>query len=100
LGWVVVSCLLWAIVGSGVEGIIDNYKRSDVPATDPEGCGYATAFVRNGGDDEDYTLCAVAVRPPRANIYDDDACNFVVGVEDTCGFSPAPGLIPQGRHAP
>ena len=71
----------------------------DVPATDPEGCGYATAFVRNGGDDEGYTLCAVAVRPPRPNIYD-AACNFVVGGEDACGFSPAPGLIPQGRHAP
>ncbi len=53
----------------------------DVPATDPEG----------------YTSCAVAVRPPRADIYT-AACNFVVGGEDTCGFSSAPGLTPQGRH--
>ena len=69
----------------------------DVPATDPEGRGVTVAFVLNGGDDEGYTSCAVAVRPPRADIYA-AACNFVVGGEDTCGFSPAPGLTPQGRH--
>jgi hypothetical protein len=75
-----------------------------------EGRGYAAAFEVGGGhvvegqalgvlngDDEGYTSCAVAVRPPRADIYA-AACNFVVGGEDTCGFSPAPGLTPQGRH--
>jgi hypothetical protein len=74
----------------------DGLTFYDVPATDPEGRGYAAAFGVGGGD-EGYTSCAVAVRLPRADIYA-AACNFVVGGEDTCGFSPAPGLTPQGRH--
>ena len=38
LGWVVISCPLWAIVGSGVESIIDNYKRRS-PAWSSFLCG-------------------------------------------------------------
>ena len=38
----------------------------------------------------DNTPSAPCSRPPRANIYDASACNFVVGGEDTCGFPPRP----------
>jgi hypothetical protein len=38
LGWVVISWPLWAIVGSGVESIIDNYKRRS-PAWSSFLCG-------------------------------------------------------------
>ena len=38
LGWVVISCPLWAIVGSGAESIIDNYKRRS-PAWSSFLCG-------------------------------------------------------------
>jgi hypothetical protein len=58
----------------------------DVPATDPDGRGATVTVVLNGSDDEGYAYCAVAIRPPGANIYDDAVFNFVVGGEARSGF--------------
>ena len=56
-----------------------------MPATDPDGRGVTATVILNGSEDEGYTYCPVAVKSPGANIYD-DAFDFVVGSEDTCGF--------------
>jgi hypothetical protein len=58
----------------------------DVPATDLDGRGATVTVVLNGSDDEGYAYCAVAIRPPGANIYDDAVFNFVVGGEARSGF--------------
>lgn len=44
-----------------------------------------TVAVVGTEEDDDYEYCAVAVRSPDANVWDDDLFEFVLGGEDTCG---------------
>ncbi len=52
----------------------------------------------NGSDDEGHIYCAVPIRPPGANVYDNAALNFAAHGEATCGFwQPHEGETSEGQ---
>ncbi len=55
-------------------------------ATDPDGRSATVLVTLNGSDDEGHTYCAVSIRLPGANIYDNAALDFAARGEVTCGF--------------